>query len=921
MTKPIDASETPDSTSPPKGRQLRDWFDQAIDIPADARDDWIEREIEDAEVRAALHRMLAVDAQQGPFDASAEQRIGCLGEAGPMNVEGFIGTRIGAFRIERLLGQGGMATVFLGHRDTGDFDQQVALKLLRRGLYSDAEQRLFRREQRALATLSHPNIAHLLDGGITPAGVPYLVIEYIDGSSITEFATARALAQDERLRLFTVVCDAVRAAHRALIVHRDLKPSNIFVDRDGNVKLLDFGIAKLLDDEERDLTGTGHVALTPGYAAPEQYTGAAISTATDVYALGVVLHELLTGERPRAGLIDTQIALRGDLGNIVLKALSEEPERRYASAHELALDIGRFLGAQPVAAHPPSNWYRARKFVDRHRGGVLATGLFLVAIVSALGIAVWQAQVARNEAQRATSVRDFLLRVFSAAEPAGPRLAPPSVVDIVRISILDAQQSKTLNASVRIELLNALGNVLREQGQLDESVTLLEENHRSATTALGPSHMVTLHGGMGLARALANAGKRDSARTLLDELLTQSARVSDSEIRSRLLSESAGLAVARFERERAFDESAQAVALCMKACSEPARILSLLVRGSVLANFQQDAEAIAVFSDAMAAQRAIYFGPHVEIASTAQSLSRAYRRLGQLDRAEAFARESLAIVDASVDDPHLRRSGALDALRQVLIDTRQFDEAERLGAKLVAMNIATLGADHPRVATSENSLGFTFLMASNYAKAAEHFRSALEISERIPDNHRRSAIYRANLGISIGRNGDLVIGMQLIRSAIDALRALPEPDFGEIASALEKLGALQRYAGDAEASLVSYSESDQLYLDKLPDAPKAWRVVTLVGVGRAHLELGNHAAAAVSFNDALANETTPADRISPFRIEARAGLALATLNSGDRYAALAPLQQAQLERAAAKGSLSPSLQAFVDSVAKSVAMP
>ena len=653
-----------------------------------------------------------------------------------------------------------------------------------------------------------------------------------------------------------------------------------------------------------------------------------------------MLGELITGKRREPGDLRTpssQITeaiadpsqslsnavlrrkLRGDLDNIVLRATALAPERRYASAGALADDLVLYLTGHPVVAHPPSRLYRASKFVGRHLGGVLTTALLLLAILTSLGVAIWQGGVARAEAQRATSVRDFLLRVFSAAEPAGPRLAPPSVVDVVRNSIDDAKRSSSLYPSVRIELLGALGNVLRTQGKLDESISILDANFRDATARLGRSDAIVLTAGLNLARALVDGGKQKEARELLDQLLSEDSRAGP-DLHSRLLAASALLAVDRFERDRAMTESEAATTTCGRnACTEATRINALLARGYVLAGFQQDAAAVAIMEDALRAQRTLHGGPHIDIADNEQGLSRAYRRLGQFDRAEALARDSLAIVEASVPDPHVRRTDALDALRQVLIDIRAFDEAEALGQRIIAMDKATLGPEHPGLATNENTLGFTYMMDSKFAQAIQHYRAALTISEAIPDNQRRSAIYRANLGVSIGRNGDPAEGMRLVRVSIDTLRGLPEPDYDQICAALEKLGAMQRFSGDAAAATVTYAESIRIYEEKLPEAPKAWRVVSLNGLGRSLLETGDDQRAADAFNEALANVTTPAEHISPDRIEARAGLAGILHRRGEHAAASAQLGQAQVECARARGRLSPTLQAFVDSVAATIA--
>ncbi|MBN8483059.1 MAG: serine/threonine protein kinase, partial [Xanthomonadales bacterium] len=332
------------------GAVLRDLFEQALAQPEAGREAWAMALAIDDALRAALLRLVRAAADRpGPLDVPVLARAARIGDDDEAaTAEGLIGERIGAFRLTALLGQGGMATVFLATREGADFHHEVAVKLLRRGLFSEIEQRLFRRERQALASLSHPNIAHLIDGGITAGGIPYLAIEFVDGVPITAFVTEHQLDVRARLQLFITVCRAVDAAHRQLIVHRDIKPSNILVTGEGTVKLLDFGIAKLLDEGDEQATRSGLVPLTPGYAAPEQYAGQRISTATDVYALGVLLHELLLGERPvavdpvprpssRVGELTTDLwvlpaqrqalraALRGDLDNILAKALAPEP--------------------------------------------------------------------------------------------------------------------------------------------------------------------------------------------------------------------------------------------------------------------------------------------------------------------------------------------------------------------------------------------------------------------------------------------------------------------------------------------------------------------------------------------------------------------------------------------------------------------
>ena len=509
--------DTADTARPPSGSdflaRLRAWFDAAIEIAPDRRGAWIDAHVADADERSALHRLLDSDGDDGGFfETPASQRVAGL-DAGddPIEPDGLIGTRIGAFRLVRLIGKGGMAAVFLGEREGGDFEQRAAVKLLRRGLYSEVEQRLFQRERRVLAALAHPNIAHLIDGGLTGAGIPYLVMEFVDGAPVTRYAAEQALGVRERIALFLTICRAVEAAHRSLIVHRDIKPSNILVAADGTVKLLDFGIAKLIEDDGDAPTVA---AFTPEYAAPEQLAGTPVTTATDVYALGLLLHELLLGARPGASPVRRpsslageatraaaapprvlQRALRGDLDNILLCALETEASRRYASAGALADDIARYLSGRPVEAHPPSRWYRARKFVQRHRGGVAVTAALVLGILSALGVAIWQAnvalrqeQAARYEAQRANTVRDFMEQLFEPVSEGVAEGRQPALRDLVAAGVERLAATEDLGAAERVDLTMMFSRLESQLGERARALELAESADDLATKTLDPLH-------------------------------------------------------------------------------------------------------------------------------------------------------------------------------------------------------------------------------------------------------------------------------------------------------------------------------------------------------------------------------------------------------------------------------------------------
>jgi serine/threonine protein kinase/TolB-like protein len=386
-------------------------FGEVADLPAVERSAYLAAATDDMEIRSVVEGLVAADLQATPIlDASPGELAGAA-RGGGGDDAALIGARVGAWRIIREIGRGGMGAVYLAERADGEYEQRAALKVVKRGMDTDEILRRFRRERQILATLEHPNIARLLDGGVTPDGRPFLVMEYVDGERIDRYAEARQLDVDARLRLMIAVCRAAGYAHGRRIVHRDIKPSNILVSADGDVRLLDFGIARMLDDDAESRTartGTGRQLLTPAYASPEQRAGSAVTPASDVYALGVLLHELLTGRRPPDPLTPStsgatggapkprldspsRVApsairkrLRGDIDTIVARATDEAPGARYPDAGDLADDLARHLAGRAIAAQPPSFGVRARRALSARRGLVAFSLLAAIVAISAL---------------------------------------------------------------------------------------------------------------------------------------------------------------------------------------------------------------------------------------------------------------------------------------------------------------------------------------------------------------------------------------------------------------------------------------------------------------------------------------------------------------------------------------------------------
>jgi eukaryotic-like serine/threonine-protein kinase len=419
--------------TPERWGRVKEIFAGALERDPSQRTTYVDQACAaDAELRGEVISLLEAHETAGDFiEQEAAQRIGLANEVARKD---WIGRRLGPYRIVGEAGRGGMSQVFKALRDDQQYEKQVAIKLLKPGLDTESLLKRFRAERQILAQLSHPNIAHLLDGGATEDGAPYLVMEYIEGKPIDAYCDDRELGVNERIDLFRSLCSAVHYVHQHLMVHGDLKCGNVLVTDQGVVKLLDFGIAKLLGptpSSHEEPRATTFLALTPEYASPEQVRGEPISTSSDVYSLGVLLYRLLSGDLPHKATGSTTWALaqqiceqdpappsvtaaeattgygrfantlRGDLDNIVLKALKKTPEERYPSAEQLSEDLRRYLRGFPVTARPDTTSYRVRKFAQRHKSAAVAAGLFVVALIAGIVTTSWQAHRADVERLRA----------------------------------------------------------------------------------------------------------------------------------------------------------------------------------------------------------------------------------------------------------------------------------------------------------------------------------------------------------------------------------------------------------------------------------------------------------------------------------------------------------------------------------------
>jgi eukaryotic-like serine/threonine-protein kinase len=461
-------------------------LDDALDLPASARPAWIDTLGPEHEaLKPRLRELLAqAEGLDREVFLATLPKFDAVPDDVPDDTPSRVGALVGPYRLVRPIASGGQGAVWLAERADGLLARPVAVKLPHGLAFRPGLAERMAREREILATLTHPNIARLYDAGVTTAGEPFLALEYVEGTAIDQHVAARGLTVAARVRLFLQVLRAVAFAHGRLVIHRDLKPSNVLVTPDGDVRLLDFGIAKLLDAAaDSTLTVESGRAMTLAYASPEQIAQQPLGVATDVYSLGVLLFELLTGARPYAPARDSAAALeeailtqeprrasqaapspaahrilRGDLDTILAKALRKVPAERYASVDAFGDDLSRWLDGLPVAARPASRAYRVRRFVGRHRVAVAATAASLAAVLAGAGAAVWQAQVARAEQRRAEEVKEFIASVLHDANPDGANARPMAVLDLLRRA--DQRLAAQPSGPVKAELLIVLGEGL-----------------------------------------------------------------------------------------------------------------------------------------------------------------------------------------------------------------------------------------------------------------------------------------------------------------------------------------------------------------------------------------------------------------------------------------------------------------------------
>ncbi len=748
-----------------------------------------------------------------------------------------IGERFGDYKILRLLGEGGMGQVYLAARADDLYQQQVAIKLVQAGTARHRDLFLrFTAERQILANLVHPNIARLLDAGIASSGAPYLVMEYIAGSPIDRYVTAKQLSIRDRLALFQTVCGAVEYAHRNLVVHRDIKPANILVTEQGAPKLLDFGIAKLLQASEQssaDLTRATERLLTPEYASPEQVRGETVTTATDVYALGVLLYVLLTGNPPfkmadkspfevarivcdetptrpssRVPLKREADKLRGELDNIVLKALRKEPERRYISVEALSEDIRRYLEGYPVQAASDSWGYRARKFVGRHKAAVTVSGLMLFTVLAfTVGTAVL-AQRARRERLKAERERAFLARLLAAATPEQSRGRSVTVREILDQGAKRIDSELASEPEVQAAMLDSIGNAYLALGVYDQANPILTHAYELRRRTLGDDHLDVAATETALGTVLENSGRCPEA----EEFYRRALNVRKKRLGAydplvgenmALLGECLYIESRDTEAEQYLRAAMPLVAPDSDTGRDIHNYLALVLERK--GGFE---EAVRLLREVTDSTLRIDGADSPNYATCLHNLAGALSDIGNLTEAQKTERQVLDIRRKVSGKDHPDVGYSLNNLGWFLIESGDWTGAEPFLREGLELNRKALGEKHPRVAGSINNWARVFHEKGDYRAAGKLYAEALALLQESNGAETWSAAkVEANLGLLHLDEGDSTGALHYAQQALELRRKLGGNDTPDVASSLMDIGLIQSERGDLPAAEFSLRQA------------------------------------------------------------------------------------------------------------------
>ncbi|MDJ0917920.1 MAG: tetratricopeptide repeat protein [Woeseiaceae bacterium] len=844
-------------------RRVADIFSRAVELEPAQRDDYLNSACsDDSTLLEYVRDLLRADATvETVVERTIVNTVRDAFVDDAAKPEQMKGQMIGPYRVERLLGSGGMGLVYLARRADEQFDQQVAIKLGRHRLVDPQTELRLRHERQFLADLDHPNIARLFDGGTTDDGVPYLVMEFIDGIRLDTYCDLHRLNVTQRLQLFQTICRAVHYAHQNLIIHRDIKATNILVAQDGTPKLLDFGIAKLSDAEgaaTAGLTRDGAVIMTPANGAPEQISGKNITTATDVYGLGLLLYDLLSGlrayetdgitpaeaarviaeetapapsrklARKKAAARDKkdaaslreleQIAsdrstslerlqrqLRGDLDVIVSKTLRKEPERRYRSANAIADDIGLHLRAMPIVARTDSWRYRTGKFVQRHFAAVGASVLVVAMLATFTVLLSVQNRTVIEERDTARAVIQFLEDIFMAHDPSRARGVEVTAEEILAEGATRIRNNLSDRPEIQSSLMGTIGRVYYNLGEYQPSEDMLEQALDLRIRTYGESHPAVAAARNDLAEVLIRRAQYGRATDLLKKSLAVNQLSNDgtSPLVATNLFNLANVHLATGNLDEAESAVRSSIAIFRQIRDEYSLDLAeavgalarvLQVRGNLDETEALLLEAIDIINTSQ--------GPdHPYMAYYLQNLGVLQRSKGDLDAAEQTLASAIDAIHRILGDKHDLLAVALVDQGRVLHMQGEYDEAERMIRQALELGIEIHGTTHPRLGLHKTILGMLLHDNSALRDAEQELREALQVFDQVlDDDHQYIASALTELGAVLNTSGRAEQGLELLETALRIrLKDYPREHMLVAATQVEYADALSRLGRFEEA--------------------------------------------------------------------------------------------------------------------------
>ncbi|MEX0662488.1 MAG: serine/threonine-protein kinase [Balneolaceae bacterium] len=852
-------------------------IDDVLDLPHHQRKNHIKEKCGSNEVlkNTVTQLLESIFASEGWLEELKEHKYDFYDDSNEIKAHtedfDFKGHKVGAYTIRKKIGQGGMGIVYRGERADGDFEHTVAIKLIRTGMDTPENIRLFNRERNILAGLNHPGIAKLFDGGVIQNGAPYLVMEYVEGTPIVQYCDEKKLTIDERINLFLNVLEAVRHAHENLIIHHDLKPDNIFITEEGQVKILDFGIAKLLDtgvEHSDNLTLTRARILTPKYASPEQIRQESVTTATDMYALGIILHQLLTGLHPynlqnksvyetEQTVLNTEprlpsyrlsstegsevIAekrsekplslirhLRGDLDAIQLKGIEKNPTQRYRTARELTNELEKYRSALPVSARNSTFGYRFNKFLSRNRVALSIVGLFI--LITTLFLFYHTNQISKErdqaefQAQKATSVQSFLVDIFRYNNPNADEYAGKDLTaqELLQTGLANVEDDLQHQPETQIGIMTSIGEALRNLDELDEAEQAMQKAIEKSETHFGTNDLRTASIYTSLALLKRDAGEYEESDELIREAIEINETSTDTALKQ--LANKYSILAYNQAHQSQFDKSeelflyADSLYIASEDSNSVERYNTLSNYAEVKSRMGKHNEALEFNKKALDFYRELYGHDHLNIATTLNKMGKNHHHLGNHSEADQYYRQSLEIKLKLMDEDNTAVASTYQSMAINLRVMGHYKKAEEYALKDLEIMQQVYDEDNIRIVFSLNIVALTKQDLEEYEEAEQIYKKIIAIQEAYYDEENTqlaATIYNLASLYQITKRYEEAYPMYERVVSIDKKNLGDEHP--EVAVDLNKLGDVSREMGSYSRADSIYTEAKSIFIDAYPD--------------------------------------------------------------------------------------------------------